>query len=139
MAYGAAFQAAVLSGSSSKAIELVDVTPLSLGIEVLGGRMDVMIPRNSIIPTMKTKAFTTTEDDQETVDIAVFEGERPMTRDNHLLGVFELGGIPSTRRGTQLIEATFQLDENGILNVSATVASTGQQRSIRIVDRKSVV
>ncbi|KAH9377159.1 hypothetical protein HPB48_017927 [Haemaphysalis longicornis] len=139
VAYGAAVQAAVLSGDSSDAIRdvlLVDVAPLSLGIETAGGVMTRLVERNSRIPCKTSKTFTTYADNQPAVTIQVFEGERALTKDNHLLGTFNLNGIPPAPRGVPQIEVTFDLDANGILQVSARDSSTGKQESIRITNDK---
>lgn len=139
VAYGAAVQAAVLSGDSSDAIRdvlLVDVAPLSLGIETAGGVMTRLVERNSRIPCKTSQTFTTYADNQPAVTIQVFEGERALTRDNHLLGTFNLNGIPPAPRGVPQIEVTFDLDANGILQVSARDSSTGRQQSIRITNDK---
>jgi L1 cell adhesion molecule like protein len=132
VAFGAAVQAAILSGAQGTGSELdgsaealarefllIDVTPLSLGIEVAGGQMQKLIPRNSTVPCRKTSVFSTVEDGQTAVLVQVFEGERARTRDNNLLGTFELCGIPSARKGVPVIEVTFDLDSDGILHVSA--------------------
>ena len=131
VAVGAAIQAGVLAGEV-KDILLLDVTPLSLGVETLGGVMTVLIPRNTTIPTRKSEIFTTAEDNQTAVDIRVYQGERPMARDNMLLGQFRLEGIPPAPRGVPQIEVTFDIDANGILNVSAKDLTTGKEQKITI-------
>ncbi len=131
VAVGAAIQGGVLTGEV-KDVLLLDVTPLSLGVETLGGVMTVLIPRNTTIPTRKSEIFTTAEDNQTAVDIRVYQGERPMARDNMLLGQFRLEGIPPAPRGVPQIEVTFDIDANGILNVTAKDLATGKEQKITI-------
>ncbi|MXP25204.1 molecular chaperone DnaK [Altererythrobacter indicus] len=131
VAMGAAIQAGVLQGDV-KDVLLLDVTPLSLGIETLGGVFTRMIDRNTTIPTKKTQVYSTAEDNQQAVTIRVFQGEREMAADNKLLGQFDLMGIPSAPRGVPQIEVTFDIDANGLVNVSAKDKGTGKEQQIRI-------
>ena len=131
VALGAAIQGGVLKGDL-KDVLLLDVTPLSLGIETLGGVMTRLIEKNTTIPAKKSQVFSTAEDNQPAVTIQVLQGEREMARDNKLLGKFELVGIPPAPRGTPQIEVSFDIDANGIVNVSAKDLGSGKEQSIRI-------
>ncbi len=131
VALGAALQAGVLAGDVTDVL-LLDVTPLSLGLETLGGVMTTLIPRNTTIPTRKSEVFSTAEDSQTAVDIHILQGERPMANDNNTLGVFRLEGIPAAPRGIPQVEVTFDIDANGILNVTAKDKASGRSQEIVI-------
>ncbi|KZT66757.1 heat shock protein 70 [Daedalea quercina L-15889] len=137
VAYGAAVQGGILSGDEELGdIVLVDVCPLTLGIETTGGVMTKLIPRNTVIPTRKSQIFSTAADNQPTVLIQVYEGERSLTKDNNLLGKFELSGIPPAPRGAPQIEVTFEIDANGIMKISAMDKGTGKSNSVTITNEK---
>ncbi|MBP8948777.1 MAG: molecular chaperone DnaK [Candidatus Promineofilum sp.] len=131
VAIGAALQAGVLAGDVTDVL-LLDVTPLSLGLETLGGVMTTLIPRNTTVPTRKSETFSTAEDSQTAVDVHILQGERPMAKDNNTLGVFRLEGIPPAPRGIPQIEVTFDIDANGILNVTAKDRATGRSQQVAI-------
>ena len=131
VAIGAALQAGVLAGDVTDVL-LLDVTPLSLGLETLGGVMTTLIPRNTTVPTRKSETFSTAEDSQTAVDVHILQGERPLAKDNNTLGVFRLEGIPPAPRGIPQIEVTFDIDANGILNVTAKDRATGRSQQVAI-------
>jgi molecular chaperone DnaK len=138
VALGAAIQASVLTGTTNREVYLIDITPLSLGLDTQGGIMSVLIPRNTMIPKTCSEVFTTAYDDQTEVDIKVYQGERPKTSDNLFLGEFKLSGIEKKPRGVPKIEVSFSLDANGILSVSAKDSDTGLQKEIQISGQSSL-
>jgi len=138
VAFGAAVQGGILGGEAlgTNEVVLIDVTPLSLGIETIGGVMSKIIPRGSVIPTKKSEIYTTVDDKQTILTVTVYEGERPMVKDNHKLGEFDLTGIPPAPRGTPEIEVTFEVDENSILKVIAVEKATGNKKNLTITNDK---
>jgi len=138
VAIGAAIQAAILAGELKKDLVLVDVTPLTLGVEVKGGLMEPIIERNSKIPIRRSKVFTTAEDGQTEVEVRVYQGERPIARENIFLGSFRLTGIPPAPRGVPQIEVTFDIDSDGIVNVSAKDRATGKEQSMVVTGRQKL-
>jgi heat shock protein 1/8 len=140
VAYGAAVQAAILKnegGTATQSVLLIDVTPLSLGIETAGGVMTALIPRNSTVPIRKTQTFSTYVNNQPNVSIQIYEGERSLTRDNNLLGKFDLSGIAPAPRGVPRIEVTFDVDANGIMNVTAEDKATSKKSNITITNDRT--
>jgi heat shock protein 5 len=137
VAWGAALQGGILSGEEgTDGVLLIDVCPLTLGIETTGGVFTKIIPRNTVIPTKKTQTFSTAADNQPTVTIQVYEGERALTKDNNLLGKFDLNGIPPAPRGVPQIDVSFEIDANGILKVGAVDKGSGKSESIQITNSK---